>query len=118
MPTERTDWLYATQASEVCGITPNAWRRAVADTEIRPATAKILPGEHRWCPDTGRPQWHRRAVERYRDRGNTSQSANNHRRVVEQLARTGSHPRVIAARTGLHVRTVQRHLSGTCSCDA
>lgn len=119
MPTD--EWLYADEAAEVCGITPAAWRRATTSTPTRKASVRVERGEYRRNRRNGRPQWLRRCVERYRDRGDVSQSANTHRairRAVSASRPTTLRMEDIAEMTGFHVRTVKRHLSGECLCPA
>lgn len=116
------EWLYSEQAAEICGITPAAWRRAALSTPARLATARVRPEEYRRHPQDGRPQWSRRCVERYRDRperNTVTEGQATHRAILAQLAIAGGTDAraSVAARLGLHLRTIDRHLDGICACN-
>lgn len=120
------EWLYATQAAQLAGVTVASWRRATLDCPTRPATAPKADIVH---PGDGRRMWRRSTIEAYvAERGPVDGPGNPNyraegRAVHEMVARhAGNRPltmatyRYISTVTGITAVTVRKHLTGACDC--
>lgn len=124
----RDEWLYASEAADLAGVSRATWRRSTIDAPTRKATA---PKHERRDDRNGRPQWRRSTVLAYvkqRDakrtgqwRPGATQLAEDRQvhAILERSAATLGTRATLANhnRTGISYRTTRRHLTGECACD-
>lgn len=108
-------WLHSTEAAVLAGVQTATWAHAARDPQ------SAVPQADKRCQACGRWVWSDRAVKRYlRSKVNgatarKAEAAANHE-AITRLADGLRTERDIADELGVHIRTVKRHLSGTCAC--